>query len=692
MTDVLDKPATSPISTRRHGDVLIVLSNNPPVNALSTAVRQGLVDAIAEAEADEAVRAVVIACEGQTFFAGADITEFGKPPQQPWLPVVVDTIENCSKPVVAAIHGTALGGGLEVALGCHYRVADPSAKLGTPEVKLGLLPGAGGTQRLPRAAGVPQALEMCATGNPIGARQAFDCGLVDRLVEGELIPHAVAYAEEVRDVRPLPKASERHDRIAEADPAIFERFRATNAKKFRGFDAPLKNIEAVKIATEKPYSEGVIEERKLFMELMGGAQSAAQRYFFFAERKASKIDGLPENTEPRAVRKVGVIGAGTMGGGIAMNFLSAGIPVTIVEMGQEALGRGCGIMRKNYEASAARGKLTVEQVEKAMGYLQPTLDFAALADCDLIIEAVYENMDVKKDVFAKLDKVAKPGAILASNTSYLDINEIAASISRAGDVVGMHFFSPANIMKLLEVVRGDKTAPDVLLTAMGLGKKIRKVPVVAGVCHGFIGNRMLMPRQIEATRLLLEGATPEQIDRVHVEFGMPMGPFQMADLAGVDIGWHRDPNRIETIRDQLCAMGRWGQKKGAGFYDYDDKRRPTPSPAVQEVIEDFAKKQGVERREIGDQEIIERTLYTMVNEGAKILEEGIAQRASDIDVVWVYGYGWPVYRGGPMYWADSVGLQMIVEGLKRQEERMKPDFSFSQLLLDKAGKGESFTR
>ena len=692
MTDVLDKPTTSPISTRKHGDVLIVLSNNPPVNALSTAVRQGLVDAIAKAEADEAVRAVVIACEGQTFFAGADITEFGKPPQQPWLPVVVDTIENCSKPVVAAIHGTALGGGLEVALGCHYRVADPSAKLGTPEVKLGLLPGAGGTQRLPRVAGVPQALEMCATGNPIGARQAFDCGLVDRLVEGELIPHAVAYAEEVRDVRPLPKASERHDRIAEADPAIFERFRATNAKKFRGFDAPLKNIEAVKIATEKPYPEGVIEERKLFMELMGGAQSAAQRYFFFAERKASKIDGLPENTEPRAVRKVGVIGAGTMGGGIAMNFLSAGIPVTIVEMGQEALGRGCGIMRKNYEASAARGKLTVEQVEKAMGYLQPTLDFAALADCDLIIEAVYENMDVKKDVFAKLDKVAKPGAILASNTSYLDINEIAASISRTGDVVGMHFFSPANIMKLLEVVRGDKTAPDVLLTAMGLGKKIRKVPVVAGVCHGFIGNRMLMPRQIEATRLLLEGATPEQIDRVHVEFGMPMGPFQMADLAGVDIGWHRDPNRIETIRDQLCAMGRWGQKKGAGFYDYDDKRRPTPSPAVQEVIEDFAKKQGVERREIGDQEIIERTLYTMVNEGAKILEEGIAQRASDIDVVWVYGYGWPVYRGGPMYWADSVGLQMIVEGLKRQEERMKPDFSFSQLLLDKAGKGESFTR
>jgi 3-hydroxyacyl-CoA dehydrogenase len=692
MEDVMDKTTTGPISTRRHGDVLIVLSNNPPVNALSTPVRQGLVDAIAEAERDEAVTAVVIACEGQTFFAGADITEFGKPPQNPWLPQVVDTIENCSKPVVAAIHGTALGGGLEVALACHYRVADKSAKLGTPEVKLGLLPGAGGTQRLPRVAGVPKALEMCATGNPIGAKQAFDCGLVDRLVDGDLIPHAVAYAEEVRDVRPLPKSSERQDRLNDCDPKVFDEFRQANARKFRGFEAPLKNMEAVRIATEKPYSEGVIEERKLFMELMSGTQAKAQQYFFFAERRANKIDGLPENTEPRPVRKVGVIGAGTMGGGISMNFLSAGIPVTIVEMGQEALDRGTGVMRKNYEASAAKGKLTAEQVEKAMGYLQPTLDFAALADCDLIIEAVYENMDVKKEVFGRLDKIAKPGAILASNTSYLNINEIAASISRPEDVVGMHFFSPANVMKLLEVVRGDKTAPDVLLTAMTIGKKIRKVPVVAGVCHGFIGNRMLMPRQIEATKLLLEGATPEQVDRVHVEFGMPMGPFQMADLAGVDIGWHRDPNRIETIRDALCAIDRWGQKKGAGFYDYDEKRRPTPSPVVQQIIEDFAAKQGVERRDISDEEIVERTLYTMVNEGAKILEEGIAQRASDIDVVWVYGYGWPVYRGGPMFWADTVGLDKIVEGLKRQEQRMKPEFSFSKLLLDKAGKGERFTR
>ena len=692
MEDLMEKPTTSPISTRRHGDVLIILSNNPPVNALSTPVRQGLVDAIAEAEGDPAVKAVVIACEGQTFFAGADITEFGKPPQQPWLPTVVDTIENCSKPVVAAIHGTALGGGLEVALACHYRVALPSAKLGTPEVKLGLLPGAGGTQRLPRVAGVRKALEMCATGNPISAKEAFGCGLVDRLIEDELVPHAVGYAEEVRDVRPLPKSSERQYKLNECDPAVFEEFRKENARRFRGFDAPEANMKAVKIACEKPYSEGVIEERKLFMELMSGTQARAQQYFFFAERKAAKIDGLPDNTEARPVRKVGVIGAGMMGGGISMNFLSAGIPVTILEMGQEALDRGTGVMLRNYEASAKKGKLSPEQVGKAMGLLEPTLDFAALADCDLIIEAVYENMEVKKEVFGRLDKIAKPHAILASNTSYLNINEIAASISRPAAVVGMHFFSPANVMKLLEVVRGDQTAPDVLLTAMQLGKAIRKVPVVARVCHGFIGNRMLMPRQIEATKLLLEGATPEQVDRVHVEFGMPMGPFQMADLAGVDIGWHRDPSRIESIRDALCAIDRWGQKKGAGFYDYDEKRRPTPSPLVQEIIEDFAKKKRVERRAISDQEIIERTLYTMVNEGAKILEEGIAQRASDIDVVWVYGYGWPVYRGGPMFWADSVGLETIVEGLRRQEERMKPEFSFSALLLEKAGKAEKFTR
>ncbi|HEU0134848.1 MAG TPA: 3-hydroxyacyl-CoA dehydrogenase NAD-binding domain-containing protein [Allosphingosinicella sp.] len=694
MTDVLDAPTTSPISTRKHGDVLIVMSNNPPVNALGHAVREGLVKAIGEADADEAVKAVVILCQGQTFFAGADITEFGKPMQMPMLPMVVDIIENCTKPVVAAIHGTAFGGGLEVALASHYRVAVPSAKLGVPEVKLGLLPGAGGTQRLPRVAGVRKALEMAATGNPISAKEAYEAGLVDRLIEGDLESHAVAYADEVKNVRPIPKASERDEKLAEArsNPAIFDEFRKENVRKFKGFEAPEKNIQAIEAALAKPYSEGVLEERRLFMELMTGTQARAQQYFFFAERQAAKIDGLPEGTTPRPIERVGVIGAGTMGGGISMNFLSAGIPVTIVETSQEALDRGTGVMAKNYEASAAKGRITAAQAEGAMGLLRPTLSLDDLADCDLIIEAVFENMDVKKEVFGKLDRIAKPGAILASNTSYLDIDEIAASTSRPQDVVGLHFFSPANVMKLLEVVRGAKTAPDVLMTAMTLAKKIRKVAVVAGVCFGFIGNRMLMPRQIQSNRLLLEGATPEQIDRVHVEFGMPMGPFQMADLAGVDIGWHRDPSRVENVRDALCSAGRWGQKKSAGFYDYDEKRRPSPSPVVQQIIDDFRAKEGVQPREITDQEIIERTLYTMVNEGALILEGGFAQRASDIDVVWVYGYGWPVWRGGPMFWADTEGLPKIVEGLKRQQERLGEDFKLSQLLVRKAEAGEKLSR
>jgi 3-hydroxyacyl-CoA dehydrogenase len=684
----------SPISTARHGDILIVTSNNPPVNALGAAVRQGLVAAIEQAEGDDAVKAVVITCAGQTFFAGADITEFGKPPVMPWLPQVVDIIEGCTKPVVAAIHGTALGGGLEVALACHYRVAVPSAKFGVPEVKLGLLPGAGGTQRLPRVAGVPKALEMVTGGGMIGAKEAAALGLVDRLIEGDLVEHAVAYAAEVKDIRPLPKSSERDDKLAEAraNPALFDEFRKANARKMKGFEAPELNIQAVEAAVAKPYAEGVLDERRLFMQLMSGAQAKAQQYFFFAERKASKIDGIPEDTRPRDIKRVGVIGAGTMGGGISMNFLSAGIPVTIVEMAQDALDRGTGVVRKNYEATAAKGRMTADQVEQAMAALNPTLDFNALADCDLIIEAVFEQMDVKKDIFGRLDKIAKPGAILASNTSYLNVDEIAAATSRPQDVVGLHFFSPANVMKLLEVVRGAKTAPDVLVTAMQLAKRINKVAVVAGVCHGFIGNRMLMPRQVEATKLLLEGATPEQIDRVHVEFGMPMGPFQMADLAGVDIGWHRDPTRIENIRDALAAEGRWGQKKSAGFYDYDDKRRPSPSARVQEIIDDFRAKSGTQKRDISDQEIVERTLYTMVNEGAKILEEGMAQRASDIDVVWIYGYGWPVYRGGPMHWADGEGLDKIVAGLRNQEQRMGEDFSFSQLLLDKAAGGDKFTR
>ena len=654
---------TSPIRTERHDDVLVIISDNPPVNALGAAVRIGLEAAIKEGVADDSVQAMVIRCDGRTFFAGADITEFGKPMVEPGLPTVVDLIEASTKPVVAAIHGTALGGGCEVALGCHYRVAVPSAKIGTPEVKLGLLPGAGGTQRIPRIAGVRMALEMTAKGDPIPAKKAQEAGLIDRIVgEDSLEADAIAFAREVKAKRPIPRASEKE---AKADPEAVEAFKKENGRRFRGFEAPAANIACVVKATETAFADGIAFERQEFMKLMMGTQSAAQRHIFFAECQAAKIDDVPADTQRRAIKRVGVIGAGTMGGGISMNFLSAGIPVTIVEMQAEALERGTGVMRKNYEASAAKGRMKPEQVEAAMGALKPTLNFDDLADCDLIIEAVYENMDVKKEIFTRLDGIAKPGAILASNTSYLDIDEIAACTGRPQDVVGMHFFSPANVMKLLEVVRGAKTAPDVLATVMDLAKTIKKVAVVAGVTYGFIGNRMLMPRQVEANKLLLEGATPEQIDRVHVAFGMPMGPFQMADLAGVDIGWHRDPNRIEKVRDALSAEGRWGQKKQAGFYDYDAKRNPTPSPRVAEIIAEWREKTGTPQHDVTDDEIVERTLYTMVNEGALILEEGMAQRASDVDVVWIYGYGWPVYRGGPMFWAKSEGYDKVAAGLEK---------------------------
>ena len=651
------------VTTSQDGEILILSVNNPPVNALSWHVRQGISDGIEQGLKDDSVQAIVIRCEGQTFIAGADITEFGKPPQGPDFNSVLNTIEMATKPVVAAIHGTALGGGLETTLVCHYRIAVPSAKLGVPEVKLGLLPGAGGTQRLPRLVGIEQAAVMTSLGEPISAQKALDTGLIDKLAgEDSLAADAVAFARECvakgpRHTRDLP---------VKGDIAIIAKLEAENARKWKGFEAPYANLRCVAAAAENPNIEdGLKFERAEFVKLMSGSQSAAQRHMFFAERQAAKIDGLPKDIALRAIKKVGVIGAGTMGGGISMNFLAKGIPVTIVEMVQENLDRGVGVIRKNYEASAAKGRFTAEQVEGMMGLLTPTLSLEDLADCDLVIEAVYESMDVKKDVFGKLDKICKAGAILASNTSYLDVDEIAASTSRPQDVVGMHFFSPANVMKLLEVVRGEKTADDVLATAMAIGKKIGKVAVVAGVCHGFIGNRMLNQRQQPAMQLLLEGATPAQIDKVHTDFGMPMGPFQMSDLAGLDIGWHRDPTRVETIRDALCAAGRFGQKNGKGFYDYDAKRVGSPSSEVLDIIEEFRSTSNLPKREISDQEIIERTLYPMVNEGYKILEEGKAQRASDIDVVWIYGYGWPVYRGGPMFWGDLEGAGKIVEALER---------------------------
>ncbi len=655
---------TSPIRTERRDNVLVVISDNPPVNALGQAVRAGLKDAIEKALSDEAVEAVVIRCDGRTFFAGADITEFGKPPVGPNLPETLDAMEASDKPVVAAIHGTALGGGCEVALACHYRVAVPSAKLGLPEVKLGLIPGAAGTQRLPRLVGAEAALPLVVGGNPISAKKAQGIGLVDEIVgEDSLEADAIAFAKS-KIGQPVPRASEgtaNEDGVR--DPDLFDRFRASQARKIRGFDAPNAAIEAVKAAGTMSYAEGVKKERELFTELMSGTQSAAMRHYFFAERAANKIDDVPRDTPLIPIRKVGVIGAGTMGGGISMNFLSAGIPVTILEMNQDALDRGTGTMRKNYENTAKKGRMTADQVEQAMGLLTPTLSYDELADCDLVIEAVYESIDVKKEVFGKLDKVVKQGAILASNTSYLDMNEIAAATQRPGYVLGMHFFSPANIMKLLEVVRGEKTRDDVLATVMKLSKTIGKVAAVSGVCPGFIGNRMLSKRQEQANALIMEGANYWEVDEVLLDFGFPMGPFQMGDLAGIDIGWHRDPSKVATVREALCAVGRFGQKAGKGYYDYDEARQRTPSNEVKQIIADFAAKEGKEHREISKDEIRERLLYPMVNEGAKILEEGMAQRASDIDVVWINGYGWPLYTGGPMFWAQTIGLDTVVEGL-----------------------------
>ncbi len=659
---------TSPIRTERHDNVLVVISDNPPVNALGQAVRAGLKEAIEQALPDDAIEAVVIRCDGQTFFAGADITEFGKPPVGPNLPETLDAMEASDKPVVAAIHGTALGGGCEVALACHYRVAVPSAKLGLPEVKLGLIPGAAGTQRLPRLVGAEAALPLVVGGNPIPAKKAEAIGLVDALVgEDSLEADAIAFARS-KIGQPVPRASEgKANEDGVRDPDLFDRFRASQARRIHGFDAPNAAIEAVKAAGELSYADGVKKERELFMKLMSGTQSAAMRHYFFAERAANKIDDVPRDTPLIPVRKVGVIGAGTMGGGISMNFLSAGIPVTILEMQQDALDRGTGVMRKNYENTAKKGRMSAAQVEQAMGLLTPTLSYDDLADCDLVIEAVYENMDVKKEVFAKLDEVVKQGAILASNTSYLDVDEIATATKRPGYVLGMHFFSPANVMKLLEVVRGKETRDDVLATVMKLSKTIGKVAAVSGVCPGFIGNRMLSKRQEQANALIMEGANYWEVDEVLLDFGFPMGPFQMGDLAGIDIGWDRDPTKVTTIREALCAVGRFGQKAGKGFYDYDAARQRTPSDEVKQTIADFAAKEGKQQRDISKDEIRERLLYPMVNEGAKILEEGMAQRASDIDVVWINGYGWPLYTGGPMFWAQTIGLETVVAGLEKHD-------------------------
>lgn len=675
------------ISVTYKGRILLVITDNPPVNALSQPVREGIWSTVDAAQTDERADAVVIACAGRTFFAGADISEFGKPRIAPLLPALIDRIESSRKPVIAAIHGSALGGGLELALGCHYRIAVESATFGLPEVKLGLLPGAGGTQRLPRMIGMAPALEMIVNGNPIEASAAATLGLIDHVAaKGALVDAAVAFARRVIGKR-LPITRERSDKLA-CEAALFDRFMEVNARRFRGHDAPIACIEAVKAAATIPYAQGIAREQALFATLMEGDQSKAKRHIFFAERAARKVAGVSADTSLLPIRKIGVLGAGTMGCGIAMNFLSAGLPVLILEKEKDALDRGVAAIEGNYTAAAAKGRMQPEIAKSATDRLTPTLFYDDLSDCDLIIEAVFESMEIKKDVFARLNQVVKSAAVLASNTSYLNINEIASVTARPENVLGMHFFSPANIMKLLEVVRGAKTSPIVVATVMALARTIGKIPVVAGVGHGFIGNRILARRQEQANRLILEGARPSEVDRVLVDFGMPMGPFQMADLAGLDVGWHRDPTIRRTVRDILCAEGRLGQKTNAGFYDYNAQRRPSRSELVERLIADIAAVQGIEQRAIGAQEIIERCLYPMVNEGAKILEEGIAQRGSDIDLVWVNGYGWPTYRGGPMFWADTIGLDTVISGLKRYSSWPGSSFTLSSLLETKTKLGE----
>jgi 3-hydroxyacyl-CoA dehydrogenase len=668
----------------------VLTIDSPPVNALGVAVRRGLDGGFKQFAEDPAVKAIVVICGGRTFFAGADISEFGKPPQAPGLHDVFNIIENGKKPVVAAIHGTALGGGLELALICHYRVAVPSAKLGLPEVALGLLPGAGGTQRLPRLVGVERALDLIASGRHFGARDALEWGVVDALTEeGQLRRDAIAFAKQiVAEGKPLKRVRDRDEKVASyrGNTQVFADFRKANARAFRGFKAPENIIKCIEAAANLPFDEGMKRERELFVELVTSTESAAQRYAFFAERETAKIPDIPADTPTLPVKAVGVIGAGTMGGGIAMNFLNAGIPVTLVEVKQEALDRGLSVIRRNYETTAKKGRITQADVEKRMGLIMPSLDLASLAGADLIIEAVFESMPIKKEIFAKLDGIAKPGAILATNTSYLDVNEIAAATKRPESVIGMHFFSPANVMRLLEVVRGGKSDKQVVATAMKLAKTLGKVPVLAGVCHGFIANRLMTPRGRQAEALMLAGIPPQDIDRAIYNYGFAVGPFQMSDMVGLDVIGRDAKER--SVRGDLVAMGRLGQKQGGGFYDYDENRNPTPSPVAAEVIAAFARDMKIPQiGKLSEEEIVARLLYPVVNEGAKILEEGVALRGSDVDVAAMMGYNWPVYRGGPMFWADTVGLPKIVERLKALEAEGGATFKPAALLEKLAAHG-----
>jgi 3-hydroxyacyl-CoA dehydrogenase len=683
------------VTSERVGAVSVLTIDNPPVNALSHAERSGIQAGVNAALADAAVKAIVLICAGRTFVAGADITEFGKPMKEPGLLSIIETIENSPKPVIAAIHGTALGGGLELALACHFRVGVAEAKFGLPEVKLGILPGAGGTQRLPRLVGVALALDMITSGEPIGAKEAREAGLIDDIVAGDLRAGAIAFAERaLRERLPLRRVRDLSYKLKVADADLFKDRHSALAKRKRGLEAPQACVDAVEAAVTLPFEQGMKRERELFLKLLQGDQSKAQRYFFFAEREANKIPDVPSDTPVKQIRKAAVLGAGTMGGGIAMNFANVGIPVTIVEAEQKALDRGLGVVRKNYEISAARSGMSAADIDKRMALIKGSLSVDDVADADIVIEAVFEDLALKKEVFQKLDRVARPDAILATNTSTLDVNAIAAATKRPESVIGLHFFSPANVMRLLEIVRGAKTSKPVIASSMALAKAIRKVPALVGVCDGFVGNRMLAQRGREAERLLIEGALPQQVDKVLTDFGFPMGPFAMGDLAGLDVGWRVRQARgtRAPIADALYEAGRLGQKTSNGYYHYEPgSRAPLPDPEVERIIVEVSRKLSVERRAIAEPEILERLVYPMINEGAKILDEGIALRPGDIDVIWVYGYGWPVYRGGPMHYADQVGLARIRDRLADFAQRFtEPALAPAPLLARLADEGRGF--
>ncbi|MEX3961306.1 3-hydroxyacyl-CoA dehydrogenase NAD-binding domain-containing protein [Paraburkholderia sp. EG286B] len=687
--------------TTRDGVAVITL-NNPPVNGLGHSTRAGIVEGLARAASDPAVAAVVITGAGKAFSGGADITEFNTPKamQEPTLHTVIKEVEKSAKPVVAAIHSVAMGGGLELALGAHYRIAAAGAQIALPEVKLGILPGAGGTQRLPRAIGLEAALNMIVTGAPVMSEKLANSGLFDAMAQGDLLEEAIAFARQAAD-KPGPHPLVRNRKIEHANAEGFLQFsRNTVGAMAKNYPAPVKCVDAIAAGVKQGFDKGLVFERECFLELVQTPESRALRHAFFGERAASKIPDVPSSTPTRDIQKVAVIGAGTMGGGITMNFLNAGVPVTLLETKQEALDRGLATIRKNYEAQVKKGKLTQEKLEARMALISPTLSYDDLKQADLIIEAVFEELGVKEQVFKRLDEVAKAGAILASNTSTLDVDKIAAFTKRPQDVVGLHFFSPANVMKLLEVVRGKETAKDVLATVMQVAKKIRKTAVVSGVCDGFIGNRMIEQYVRQALYMLEEGALPAQVDRAIEKFGFAMGPFRMSDLAGNDIGWAIRKRRYQEhpdmkyskIADRLCETGRFGQKTGAGWYDYKaGERNALPSKLVDEMIVAYSKEAGVERRKISDDEIVERLVFSLVNEGAKILEEGIASKASDIDMVYLTGYGFPLWRGGPMLYADTVGLYNVERAIRRYaQQRNGEAWEVAPSIVELADSGGTF--